>query len=395
MRKLVVAVLIFMAGWSLGWYSYRHWGAEPLQFARPSVPAVPGPDRPEATVDIRPMAQVQGDSLALLLQGNDFDAALQRYDSLQRQADEASLAEARDQILSHARRLIAERRYSLAEQLLQQFLVADYRDVEARLLLAEAYQGQDDLLVAINQLYEARGYAFRPVILQRITGRIRSLVAGQAQSLKRNDDQNALRALYQQLIQLEPDHAPWFMGLAATQLALDDREAARRSLLLVSQDPDVGAQAQAMLSELNITLAGMQDAASRDAATEVVGIPLHRSGNHFIVDARPDDGRSIRLLIDTGASLTIFTPDVLGQRGIRYRDTGRRSVFNTANGPVEAPIYRLAALAVGEWYVRDLDIGVLSLGGGSGVDGLLGMNFLNRFQFFIDQNKALLRLSAN
>ncbi len=395
MRKLVVAVLIFMAGWSLGWYSYRHWSAEPLQFARPSVPAVPGSYRPEATVDLRPIGQVQGDSLVRLLQGNDFDAALQRYDSLQRQADEASLAEARDQILSHARRLIAERRYSLAEQLLQQFLVAAYRDVEARLLLAEAYQGQDDLLAAIDQLYEARGYAFRPAMLQRISGRIRSMVAGLAQSLKRNDDENALRVLYQHLIVLEPDHAPWFMELAAAQLALDDREAARRSLLLVSQDPDVGARAQAMLSELNITLAGMQDAASWDAATEVVGIPLHRSGNHFIVDARPDDGVSIRLLIDTGASLTIFTPDVLGQRGIHYQDTGRRGVFNTANGAVEAPIYTLGSLAVGGWYVRNLDIGVLDLGGGSGVDGLLGMNFLNHFQFFIDQNDALLRLSAN
>jgi predicted aspartyl protease len=28
------------------------------------------------------------------------------------------------------------------------------------------------------------------------------------------------------------------------------------------------------------------------------------------------------------------------------------------------------------------------------VDGLLGMNFLNHFQFFIDQNEARLRLFA-
>jgi len=38
---------------------------------------------------------------------------------------------------------------------------------------------------------------------------------------------------------------------------------------------------------------------------------------------------------------------------------------------------------------------VLDLGDRSGLDGLLGMNFLNHFQFFIDQNEALLRLSAN
>jgi clan AA aspartic protease (TIGR02281 family) len=389
MVKFTVGLLIFMAGWGLGWYSYHHWGAGPQSSIQPVVPAASIPVHPEASAVITPPPG-HGDDLTRLLQRNDFAAVMERYESLQRQAGDAAVADARTQILAYARRLIGERRFTLAEQLLQQFLVAAYRDVEARVLLAEAFQGQDDVLAAIDQLYEARGYAYRPAMLQRISGRIRSLVSELARTLKHNNDQNALLALYQRLIQMEPDHAPWFMGLAAAQLALGDREAARRSLLLVAQDPDVGAQAQAMLSELSVAVA-----TSWDAATEVVGIPLHRSGNHFIVEARPLDGQSVRLLIDTGASLTIFTPDVLEQRGIRYQDTGRTGTFNTANGSVEAPIYRLEALAVGDWHVRQLDIGVMELNVGSGVNGLLGMNFLNHFQFFIDQNKALLRLSPN
>jgi clan AA aspartic protease (TIGR02281 family) len=395
MRKLTVGLLIFMAGWGLGWYTYNYWGTAPLPSALPVIPAASEPVTPEAAAVFIPAAPDPGDNLASLLQHNDFEAALEHYESLQLQAGDAAVAEARTRILSHARLLIENRRFSEAEQLLQYFLVAAYRDVEARILLAAAYRGQQDLYAAIDQLYEARGYAYRPAMLTRITARIRSMVAELTQSLKHNDDQNALLALYQHLIQLEPDHAPWFMGLAATQLALEDKEAARRSLLLVSQDPGVGAQARALLSELDLALAGMQDTESWDAATEVAGIPLHRSGNHFIVDAKPAHGRSIRLLIDTGASLTIFTPDVLEQRGIRYQDTGRTGVFNTANGPVQAPIYKLDSLAVGDWYVSHLEVGVLDLGSGSGLDGLLGMNFLNKFQFFIDQNAAVLRLSAN
>ena len=50
---------------------------------------------------------------------------------------------------------------------------------------------------------------------------------------------------------------------------------------------------------------------------------------------------------------------------------------------------------MGDWQVNQLDIGILDLGARSGIDGLLGMNFLNQFQFFIDQNEALLRLAAN
>ncbi|MCG6900011.1 MAG: retroviral-like aspartic protease family protein, partial [Gammaproteobacteria bacterium] len=207
-------------------------------------------------------------------------------------------------------------------------------------------------------------------------------------------DDHALLALYQHLIQLEPDHAFWFMGLANTQLALDDKEAARRSLLLIAQDPDIGAQAQAMLSELSLASTDLQGAGSWDTAAEMINIPLQRIGTHFIVDATPAAGRSVQLLVDTGASLTILTPQVLQQGDIHYEDTGRTAVFHTANGSVEAPVYRLDSLAVGDWYVTRLEVGVLELGESAGVDGLLGMNFLNRFQFFIDQNEALLHLFA-
>ena len=396
LRKLTVGLLVFLAGVGLGWVAHNHWGFDQEPSESTVLPAASPSINPDETPLVStPMASGHVSDMKSLLQRNDFDAVMERYEVLQRQASDTAVADARVRILTHARQLIEGHHFSLAEQLLQRFLIAAYRDVEARILLAAAYEGQLDFHAAIDQLFEAKGYAYRPAMLQRITARIRSMVAGLAQSLKRNDDQSALLTLYQHLIQLEPDHAPYFMGLAAAQLALDDKEAARRSLLLVSQDPDVGAQAQAMLSELSIALAGTQEGESWDPAAEIGGIPLHRDGNHFIVDARPARGRSIRLLIDTGASLTIFTPEVLEQRGIRYQDTGRTGIFNTANGSVKAPIVKLDSLEVGDWQVNQLEIGVLDLGSRLGVDGLLGMNFLNHFQFFIDQNESLLRLSVN
>jgi len=395
MHKVTPGLLIFMAGWGLGWYMYNHRGTDSVPSAGPVISAPSKPANAEATAVVLPALPGAGDELASLLQHNDVDAVLEYYESLQARAGAAAVAGARTQILSHARRLIDNRRFSVAEPLLQHFLVDAYRDVEARILLASVYRGQQDFMTAIDQLYEARGDAYRPAMLERISARIRSTVTELAQSLEHNDDQSALLALYQHLVQVEPDYAPWFMRLAVTQLALDNREEARHSLLLVSQDPDVGAQAQALLAKLDLALARVQDTASRDAVTEVAGIPLQRSGNHYIVDARPARGRSIRLLIDTGASLTIFTPEVLEQRGIRYQDTGRTGVFTTANGTVRAPVYILDSLTVGDWHVNHLEVGVLDLGSRSGVDGLLGMNFLKNFRFFIDQNEAVLRLSAN
>ena len=396
MRKLTVGLLIFMSGWALSWLTYNYLGKDPLHSAPPVITIPSKPVNPEqSATGVTSTTSAHVDNIVSLLQRNEFEAVVKRYESLQFQLDDMAAADARMQILSHARQLVAESRFSLAEQLLQRFLIAAYRDVEARILLAEVYLGEQDFNAAIDQFYEVRGYAYRPVMLQRISSRIQSTVAELASSLKGNNEQNTLLVLYQHLTQLEPDHAPWFIGLASAQLALDDKEAARRSLLLVSQDPDVGAQAQVMLSEITIALDERQDTESQVSATEVVGISLHRSGNHFIVDASPARNRNIRLLIDTGASLTMFTPEVFEQPGIQYKNTGRSGVFNTANGLVRAPIYVLDSLSVGDWQVNQLEVGVLAMHGESNIDGLLGMNFLRHFQFFIDQNEALLRLSTN
>ena len=100
-------------------------------------------------------------------------------------------------------------------------------------------------------------------------------------------------------------------------------------------------------------------------------------------------------MIDTGASMTMVTSAALQQRGLRYRETGRSQLFNTANGQVRAPIIILESLSVGDWYVQQLEVGILDLGGRSDIDGLLGMNFLSHFRFFIDQNESMLRLSLN
>ncbi len=210
-------------------------------------------------------------------------------------------------------------------------------------------------------------------------------------ALKRSGNNAGLLELYQDLTQLEPSYAPYFIGLATAQLALADNDAARQSLLLVAQDPEVGAQARELLERARVGATEPQQSETSAPATEVAGIPLLRSGNHFLVDASLGSQQA-RLLIDTGASLTMLTPATLKRRGVAAQATGRTGIFNTANGRISAPIYRLDSLSVGDWQISNLDVGVLELDDPQ-FDGLLGMNFLGHFQFFIDQNEALLRLS--
>jgi clan AA aspartic protease (TIGR02281 family) len=298
-----------------------------------------------------------------------------------------------DGVLARAGRLIRQRRYAAAAELLKGHLLEAHRDVEARMLLAEVHAGRKDYRQAIDQLYVAKGYAYQPARLERLSGRIRALVAEHVAVLKRTGDAAGLLEFYQHLTQLEPSHAPWFLGLAGAQLALQDPAGARDSLQLVAQDPEVGSRARAMLREISLSGFVTPEPDTTALLKQATGVPLHRSGDHFVVDAQLNDTRLVRLLIDTGASMTVLTPATLERSGVRYTDTGTTRMFSTANGRVRAPVYRLDALSVGTWQVTDIDIGVLDLASEAAIDGLLGMNFLRHFQFFIDQNAALLRLS--
>jgi clan AA aspartic protease (TIGR02281 family) len=392
-RGAGLLVLALVTGWGLGWYSRERWWPEPQTDRVPSgvIPAAPsGAAKADTPVEV--LRQEPGDALRQLLEDKAFTRAMERYEAVQAQADDATVQRARVQLLEHARRLIAQADYPSAIQLLQLYLQSDYRDVEARRLLADAWHGEGDLHAAIGQLYEAKGQAWRPETLDELTRNIRAMVTEFADALTQRGDTAGLLELYQDLTQLEPGYAPYFIGLAMAQLALDDIDAARQSLLLVAQDPEVGARARELLERERVAATAAQPPEETSAAaTEVAGIPLVRNGSHFLVDARLGSQQA-RLLIDTGASLTMLTPDALKRRGLAAHATGRTGLFNTANGRISAPIYRLDALSVGDWQVSDLDVGVLELADPD-IDGLLGMNFLRHFQFFIDQHEALLRLS--
>jgi len=378
-RNITLWVLTVFTGWGLGWYTHERWGPRPGATAATPRALSPASSSLAPDAVVAAPQQDRGGDMAQLLERKAFVRAVERYEALQGQADDAAAQRAREQLLACARRLVAQGDYMSAMQLLQRYLQADYRDVQARMLLAEVYRGRHELRAAIDQLYEAKGQAWRAQVLDRLNRQIRALVAEYAQTLKQSGDNSGVLALYQDLTQLEPSYAPYFIGLAVAQLALDDSDAARQSLLLVAQDPQVGAKARELLERVRVATVEAQQPEAAAAATTVAGIPLLRSGSHFLVEARLGQTQPARLLIDTGASLTMLTADTL--------------TFNTANGRVRAPIYRLDSLSVGDWQVSDLEVGVLDLSDAR-IDGLLGMNFLRHFQFFIDQDAALLRLSV-
>jgi len=114
-------------------------------------------------------------------------------------------------------------------------------------------------------------------------------------------------------------------------------------------------------------------------------------GQAIMVNARINDSGSVRLLLDTGASVTTINPRVLAQLGVSSRDAVRGSIRGVTgqadtlfvvvnsidvNGAKAGPIRVVA---------HDVDLGQS--------DGLLGRDYLDRFQVSIDNQAGIVTLT--
>ena len=163
MYKPLTLLLFLTVGLVLGWTAHERWGARPVQQTESGFPTViPLQDSVQPTTANGPDSVEFVESTVRLLQDGAYTAAVERYESSQALADEAGMQQSREAILSYVQQRIQAQDFAAAEQLLQGFLLASYRDADARLLLAEVYYGQQDYQAAIEQLYKARGDAFRP-----------------------------------------------------------------------------------------------------------------------------------------------------------------------------------------------------------------------------------------
>ncbi|GEO00790.1 hypothetical protein NSE01_26220 [Novosphingobium sediminis] len=104
-------------------------------------------------------------------------------------------------------------------------------------------------------------------------------------------------------------------------------------------------------------------------------IPLSADG-HYWIKAKLN-GVPLRLMVDTGATVTALSGDVAQASGVEPDTLRPEATVETANGSVTAAPARIDELRFGSVVARDLDAIVLPAEGGTNV---LGMNFLTRLK---------------
>jgi aspartyl protease family protein len=118
--------------------------------------------------------------------------------------------------------------------------------------------------------------------------------------------------------------------------------------------------------------AGSADGMNAPSAT--VAVPIAQDG-HFWVTANVN-GRPVRFLIDSGASVTALSAATARDLGLAV-DTGVPVIMQTANGPVTAYRSSLASLRLDAIRAHDLPVVVSD---SFGEINVLGMNFLSKLK---------------
>lgn len=130
-------------------------------------------------------------------------------------------------------------------------------------------------------------------------------------------------------------------------------------------------------------------------ATVPSTIPIETSGNHILVRAVLNHREAVTLLLDTGATHTMLTPEAARRVGLTPMSHALTGALQVVGGrQVRFPLVPLAALAMGEVVVKNLQVGILSTFPGTRtVDGLLGGDFLEHFTLTLDYSARQLQLT--
>lgn len=394
MRKLIELAVVFLLGGALALYflgDKHHSNGNDEAINSQSVPSrqntksnEPSPSAPSnGSAGVRANPSPLEDAQRQLKNNdiNSFMATLQQ----QRMSNNTTLWQRlRMEFFRALEQLKTAKQYRSAIDWLTVYLQSEYDDVQALQALAEFHYLQGNSLAAIDHLYLAKSYAHDSGKISQIVASIRAISAEYADRLQSKDDHLGLLDLYQRLVSAEPEYSAHYIGLAEAYMALGNPADARRTLDIIAYDPEIGTKAHQLLDLIESQTTPLQQ------QPEAIALTPH--GNHLLARVLFNNRTYAHLLLDTGASLTVITTDMLSELNLDAQAPVRTGWFNTANGVVQAPIYVVDRMSVGGQTVDNLEVAVMPLGNHH-INGLLGMNFLQHFQFSIDQQGNVLYLS--
>ena len=125
-----------------------------------------------------------------------------------------------------------------------------------------------------------------------------------------------------------------------------------------------------------------------------ISIPVRRIGQLYVVSVELNGSRTAQLILDTGASHTILSEEIVRELALLPSDYRPDPVrLKTASGSVDAQVVQIDSMKIATAEVRNSAAAVHTVPDfPAGVDGLLGLSFLHQFEITLDSSKGELRL---
>ena len=134
----------------------------------------------------------------------------------------------------------------------------------------------------------------------------------------------------------------------------------------------------------------LPEAGAKTSTQGKATIPIEVRGRHIIVAVTFNDSVTANLVLDTGAGQTMISKRIAND--LRLYSTGAGTRIGVG-GAVSVPTATLDAIRVGDADVKNMRVSIHDLPLNAFEEGLLGMDFLGRFQMSLDIEKRVLILS--
>ena len=397
--QIIRILLIFAFGIVLGWYLHLYSAGSGLavesSIKKPkmeteakSLPETPtlihtGRDRNSSrTVSIStpvPAPSPVKKMLSLFgtkLEKDQFDEAMELY----MDADEKDISAYQKVLIDHFNAEIKTSPDRSAEEILQ-YLDVEPDSREVQYLLVHLYMQEKTYPKAIDLIIAMKENYLNEADDKKLDTLLKISAESYIGTMKKRKDFAVLTAFLEQMMAYGFSVNYYAFELAKLDFDLQKYNESRTLLLQLKEDAVYDRKSQNLLDKIEKL---------EEAAQEYeYKIPLQRRGRHFSVEVTVNGAITLHLLLDTGATYTMVSAGKIPSLSILKREVK----LGTAGGNISADLCLANTFSLGDIELQNFRIMVAPFEQ-KGVDGLLGMNFFQKFKFFIDQKASLLYLST-
>jgi len=359
---------------SLGWF-LREYFSTVTSPNRADLQSQNQPLEPKSTtptVKIIPAHQdIQSDTLEILLTQNHFYDALDFYLEANSEESEAYRIRMEDYLINLIKVDVAK-----ALKYMEVFLdnVPDSKIVK---LMIETYIIQGDFSKAIALIIRTKENYSSEVEDKGLSKQLKSTAKQYMDLLSKHESYGELIAFLEDMIAYDSTDSFYTFHLAQLYMRLDKTSEASVLLEELQYDEVYAQNVKTLLQTIDI---------EEEGETYEYTISLQRHGDHFTVKVFLD-GSEFNLMLDTGATYIFIDEDKASMLEVLRDDL----VLQTAGNEISAKLCQVSTLRIGNLQLANIKVTVAPFKR-QDIDGLLGMNFLKQFKFFIDQDEGMLHL---